>query len=229
MSRNIKDVRRDNMRALAESIGGITAMAERLGKSQSQISHLIGYTPIKNIGDRIAAEVEKAFGKPFGWLDRDHFGISDEAATYAQRIVSQYITVPLITWQEANQWQFLQKDYPPTQAESIVPVMAKINKKSFAIRMSNASMQTNQSISIPQGAIAVVDIAAKPKQGDLIVVANAKKYEPESKQEALIGQFSLENGKRLVKPLNTKYASTEIAGSMTISGVVRQVIHLFDQ
>jgi SOS-response transcriptional repressor LexA len=228
MSRNVKDIRRDNMRALAESIGGITAMAERLGKSQSQISHLIGYTPIKNIGDRIAAEVEKAFGKPFGWLDRDHFGITDEAATHAQRIVSQYITVPLISWQEANQWQFLQKDYPPTRAESIIPVMAKINKKSYALRMHNDSMQTNHSLTIPNGAIAVVDIAAKPKQGDVIVVANAKKYDPESKHEALIGQFSLENGRRLIKPLNNKYASSEITGAMTISGVVRQTINMLD-
>jgi len=228
MSRNVKDIRRDNMRALAESIGGITAMAERLGKSQSQISHLIGYTPIKNIGDRIAAEVEKAFGKPFGWLDRDHFGITDEAATHAQKIVSQYITVPLISWSEANQWQYLQKDYPPTRAETIIPVITKINKKSFALRMHNDSMQTSQSLTIPNGAVAVIDIGAKPKQGDLIVVATAKKYEPDSKQEALIGQFVLEGGRRLLKPLNSKFQATEITTSMNISGVIRQIIYVLD-
>jgi SOS-response transcriptional repressor LexA len=228
MSRNVKDIRRDNMRALAESIGGITAMAERLGKSQSQISHLIGYTPIKNIGDRIAAEVEKAFGKPFGWLDRDHFGITDEAATHAQRIVSQYITVPLISWVEANQWQFLQKDYPPTRAETIIPVITKINKKSFALRMYNDAMQTSNNITIPNGAVAVIDIGVKPKQGDLIVVANAKKYDPDSKQEALIGQYVSENGRRLIKPLNNKFQATEINNNMTINGVIRQVIHILD-
>ncbi|MDF2867538.1 MAG: ymfK [Gammaproteobacteria bacterium] len=228
MSRNVKDIRRDNMRALAESIGGITAMAERLGKSQSQISHLIGYTPIKNIGDRIAAEVEKAFGKPFGWLDRDHFGITEEAATHAQRIVSQYITVPLISWVEANQWQYLQKDYPPTRAETIIPVITKINKKSFALRMHNDSMQTNHSLTIPHGAVAVIDIGAKPKQGDLIVVANAKKYDPDSKQEALMGQYTTEGGRRLVKPLNDKHQATEINSNMIINGVIRQIIHVFE-
>jgi hypothetical protein len=33
------------------------------------MSHLIGISPVKNIGDRIAAQVEIAFGKPTGWLD----------------------------------------------------------------------------------------------------------------------------------------------------------------
>lgn len=228
MSRNVKDIRRDNMRALAESIGGITAMAERLGKSQSQISHLIGYTPIKNIGDRIAAEVEKAFNKPFGWLDRDHFGITEEAATHAQRIVSQYITVPLISWVEANQWQYLQKDYPPTRAETIIPVITKINKKSFALRMHNDSMQTSHSLTIPQAAVAIIDIGAKPKPSDLIVVTNAKKYDPDSKQEVLMGQYITEGGKRLVKPLNNKYPATEINANMAINGVIRQIIHVFE-
>lgn len=228
MSRNVKDIRRDNMRALAESIGGITAMAERLGKSQSQISHLIGYTPIKNIGDRIAAEVEKAFGKSFGWLDRDHFGITDEAATHAQRIVSQYITVPLISWTEANQWQFLQKDYPPTRAITIIPVITKVNKKSFALRMHNDSMQSSNQLTIPNGAVIVVDISAKPKQGDIVVAALAKKYDPDSKQEAIIGQFVNENGKRAAKPLNGKYHPVEITNNMTILGVVKQSINTIE-
>lgn len=228
MSRNVKDIRRDNMRALAESIGGITAMAERLGKSQSQISHLIGYTPIKNIGDRIATEVEKAFGKPFGWLDRDHFGITEEAATHAQRVVSQYITVPLISWTEANQWQYLQKDYPPTRAETIIPVITKVNKKSFALRIHNDSMQSNTSLCIPNQSIVIIDIGAKPKQGDIIVVTSSKKYDPDSKQEALFGQFVTEAGRKLVKPLNAKYPATEISNNMTISGVVRQIINVLE-
>lgn len=50
--------------------GAITAAAERLGKSQGQVSHFGGKSPIKNIGDDIAAEIEKAWVKPLGWLDQ---------------------------------------------------------------------------------------------------------------------------------------------------------------
>lgn len=57
--------------------GSITAAAERLGKSQGQVSHFGGKSPIKNIGDDIAAEIEKAWGKPLGWLDQ---GPRDETA-----------------------------------------------------------------------------------------------------------------------------------------------------
>lgn len=66
---NVKVIRRENMRALAKSAGGISKLALRLGKSQSQISHLIGTSPIKNIGDKVAAQIEAVFGKPPGWLD----------------------------------------------------------------------------------------------------------------------------------------------------------------
>jgi hypothetical protein len=50
--------------------GAITAAAAKLEKSQGQVSHFGGKNPIKNIGDDIAAEIEKAWGKPPGWLDQ---------------------------------------------------------------------------------------------------------------------------------------------------------------
>lgn len=50
--------------------GAVTAAAERLGKTQGQVSHFGGKTPIKNIGDDIATEIERAWGKPLGWLDQ---------------------------------------------------------------------------------------------------------------------------------------------------------------
>lgn len=51
--------------------GALTAAAERLGKTQGQVSHFGGKNPIKNIGDDIASEIEKAWAKPLGWLDQN--------------------------------------------------------------------------------------------------------------------------------------------------------------
>lgn len=51
--------------------GALTEAANRLGKSQGQVSHFGGKSPIKNIGDDIATEIEQAWGKPIGWLDQN--------------------------------------------------------------------------------------------------------------------------------------------------------------
>jgi hypothetical protein len=61
-----------NFRLLAGHPGGITEAADKLGKLQGQVSHFGGEKPIKNIGDKIAREIERAYKKPHGWLDRDH-------------------------------------------------------------------------------------------------------------------------------------------------------------
>jgi len=69
-SMEISDVRRANARFLALTVGGIGNMAFRMGKSQSQISHLIGEKPIKGIGNMIARQINVEFSKPAGWLDQ---------------------------------------------------------------------------------------------------------------------------------------------------------------
>ena len=67
----VKQIRLQNLRLLAEQVGGVTALASRLNRSQSQLSHLIGANPVKNIGDKFAALVEQVFGQPPGWLDQE--------------------------------------------------------------------------------------------------------------------------------------------------------------
>src|SRR6185312_8382095 len=100
---NVKEIRRRNLRVLARLVGGVTQLAERLGKSQSQISHLIGTNPVKNIGDKLAAEIERVFEKPNGWLDHEHAEIQEEGATYQVNFprVTSY-RVPLFTWAEVQ-------------------------------------------------------------------------------------------------------------------------------
>jgi hypothetical protein len=67
---DISEIRWKNFRLLAGHHGGITEAAAKLGKTQGQVSHFGGETPIKNIGAKVAREIEVAFAKPHGWLDR---------------------------------------------------------------------------------------------------------------------------------------------------------------
>lgn len=61
-----------NTRYLVEQIGGINALAEKMGKGQSQTSQFAGSNPIKNIGHKVAREIEIACNLPVGWLDNYH-------------------------------------------------------------------------------------------------------------------------------------------------------------
>ena len=58
--------------------GAIVDAANRLGKTPGQVSHFGGERPIKNIGDKIAASIEKAWAKSPGWLDQPHHSSGEE-------------------------------------------------------------------------------------------------------------------------------------------------------
>lgn len=83
------EIRRANARTLlASECGGTpTVFAERLGKALSQVNHIIGPNPTKNIGTKLAREIETVFGMPRGWLDADHSqGLSDDALLAGQLV-----------------------------------------------------------------------------------------------------------------------------------------------
>ncbi|MDM9639328.1 hypothetical protein [Acinetobacter nosocomialis] len=67
-----KSIRYLNTRILVEEVGGVSNFAEKINKGQSQTSQFAGTTPIKGIGNKVAREIEEAFGKPHGWLDVLH-------------------------------------------------------------------------------------------------------------------------------------------------------------
>lgn len=65
---NVKQIRYLNARRLVEQIGGISAFAEKIGRSQAQASNTFGSNPVRNIGDNLAAEIEQTFGLAPGAL-----------------------------------------------------------------------------------------------------------------------------------------------------------------
>lgn len=91
---DIKSIRRINLRRIARSAGGVTALARRVNHSQSQISHLIGPRPSKNIGDKLAAKFEAALHKPPGWLDKLHDGPTDFPPLFTNKVQSLINNAP---------------------------------------------------------------------------------------------------------------------------------------
>lgn len=89
--KTVKEIRLENARLLVREAGGQKGMIEKTGRSQSQISQLMGDNAEKPIGDSIARSLEKACGKPRGWLDQDHaernvadFEVRGPAASWSQ-------------------------------------------------------------------------------------------------------------------------------------------------
>jgi hypothetical protein len=64
-----EELRRKNAKALADLIGGLAEFGRKVEMSDSQVSQIIGRTPKKNIGNKIAPRIEDAFELPRGWLD----------------------------------------------------------------------------------------------------------------------------------------------------------------
>jgi len=210
---NVKDIRRQNLRSLAEAVGGITKMAKKLSKSQSQISHLIGNNPVKNIGDRVAAQAEEAFEKPSGWLDMPHYGIAEAATLY--EIVPDQRAAPLITWDKAKDWQEANANIP---YERLIPCNQAMGIRSFALKVQGDSMESPAGISFPNDAIIIIDPDHEYKSGSFVVAKL-----PYSK-ELTFKQLSIDSNCLYLKPLNPRYPLVPIPSKKLICGVVRQVI-----
>lgn len=59
-----------HLRDLIERHGGQSAVAEKLGVSRQQLSHVGAEKPIRNIGDKQARKIEMTFGLPIGHIDQ---------------------------------------------------------------------------------------------------------------------------------------------------------------
>lgn len=69
---DVTEIRRENLRAVANELGGNARLAEKLGQSSSFIGQLIGRNPKSNIGNTLARKIEIQLDKPRGWLDQPH-------------------------------------------------------------------------------------------------------------------------------------------------------------
>lgn len=73
----VQDIRRKRLRELVDerSAGNITAFADKVKKSSSQINDMLAAR--KPFGEKVARDLERRCRKPEGWLDHEH----DAAAT----------------------------------------------------------------------------------------------------------------------------------------------------
>lgn len=140
----IDDIRAENMRRLATEAGGNTQLAERLKRSESQISQWINrstnYGTGKPRGMRsgTARWIESQLNKPQGWLDRDHQdGISHSGDFPFPNQRAESVVAPfVIQWPFKNLRIERVAALPPSEIEvlegmllgAITTIEARLNK-----------------------------------------------------------------------------------------------------
>ncbi len=183
------EIRRRNAHYLSETVGGITAFADKLDKSQPQISHLIGDKPIKNIGAKIARQIEAAFNKGHGWLDHPHpehwpdqiTSLHQKPANVIAAPPIGYRRIPLIDYIQAGGFREVNGEF---HSEKEIFTDLDIGARCFAMIIKGNSMEPD----FKEGDRVIIDPDIIPSPGDFVVAkcnccdccdeATFKKYRP---------------------------------------------------
>lgn len=221
---NVKDIRRKNLRKLARLVGGITDLSERLDRSQSQISHLIGNSPIKNIGDRLANHIEGVFNKPRGWLDHEYGTEEEEGLYHLTKDSQSYYQVPLLSMQEAKE-RFIQlSNAAPKVYSNYLSTSIPLSSDAFAIRVENDCMEAPQGASFPKNSIIVLDTNCVPHGGKFILA----RLKQGTGATLLFRQLVVDGNQRYLKALNTHYPLIEMQVDDAVCGIVRFMLMEFN-
>ncbi|WP_020209010.1 LexA family protein [Gilvimarinus chinensis] len=158
---DISEIRYTNTRAIVSSVGSLVAFGDAIGKAPAYTSAIAGKKPRKKIGNKVAREIEQAFKKPHGWLDRLHSdgSLQEEAAIAATR------QVPLIAWVAAGAWCDSPDNYAPGDAEEYLDCPFPFSDHSFCLKIVGDSMTPDYR----EGEYILVDPAIEPKHGDDVV------------------------------------------------------------
>lgn len=86
--KDVRDLRRENLRKLIGENGGVLAMGLKLGYADgSFLSQVAGPNPRREVSEGIARSIESKLGMPAGWLDAQHVD-----ANFSQELMLECMT-----------------------------------------------------------------------------------------------------------------------------------------
>lgn len=203
--------RRTALQVLVDGLGrgGISKIAERLGKDPSYISRLL-YPPTKAGHKRMGEDMVDALNHAFPAWQGDvnvQFGLTLDLT---QR------KYPVISFVQAGQWREIVDSFPRGAGEDYIQASINYGRQTFVLKIIGTSMEPIFS----EGDMILVDPDIAPKPGDFVVAKNDeeeatfKKYRPRGTNETGETVFEL-------VPLNDDYATLrsdhqpiEIIGTM---------------
>lgn len=231
---DIKQIRYKNAVILRDLAGGVSDFAKKVDRSQPQMSNLVGDSPIKPIGHKLARYFETVFNKPNGWLDLPHHEIweiqkepnliKDERREFtvenvilvSEEVLQKRHDVPLLTWVSAGAWLQNHGSFSAKDAERWLPCPVPHSIMTFVLEVEGDSMTSpypNEK-SYPHGTLIYVD-PEKPIVNRCRVVAYLEKNEAYT-----FKRYVEDSGKKYLKPINPSYETIEITDDIRICGVV---------
>lgn len=123
---------------------------------------------------------------------------------------------PVISWVQAGEWNDIMDEFQPGHAEEWEPVPDAASQYCFWLRVVGDSMTATAGVSIPEGALILVDPEAPVVSGCLVV---AKLIDSD---QATFKRYIEDAGHKYLKPLNPAYPVIEVNGNCRIVGVVKE-------
>ncbi len=203
-----KEIRHQNLKWLIKERCNDTAaeMGRRLNRSPAQIGALVRKE--RNIGDKLAREIESVFGLEKGWMDAPQEGAKSEPPVSINQKISFVKLVPLISWVAAGKPADVTDHVHP---DEYFPCTVRCGRNSYALRVKGDSMSPDY----PPGSVIVVDPEKEPgHNSDVVVLLNHD-------DEATFKRLKYDGSRRILFPLNPLYDKILLDGrEYTICGVV---------
>lgn len=214
----IDELRRHNLSALSDEFGGVGKLAEALGKDSSQVSQWINGSKNSSTGrprgmrTSTCRDIERATGKPAGWLDTNHRKNPPRNANTTTG-PTLHAPVPLISWVQAGEWCGVVDNFAPGDADEWLPVPRAHGPNAYALRVRGVSMEPRYR----DGSIIFVDPGKQADHGSNVVVRM------DNEAEATFKQLVIEGENKFLRALNPDWPGPkliEINSNATICGVV---------
>lgn len=218
MKRRYETVRLNNLELLVAEAGSASVLARLAKTSNSYLSQIRNQfatakgTP-RGVGDKLAARLEWAMGKPNGWMDESHeVATGDQAVDNTEPGSGHGSLRPLISWVQAGEWTEIAGDFALDDAEDVLPCPIHCSADTFVLRVRGESMEPK----FHSGDLIFVDPQVAPVSGRYVVVRL------KDSQEATLKQLVVEEGRQYLKALNPDWPRRiiQVKSKATICGVV---------
>lgn len=132
--KDIDEIRRENLRRLEAELGGSSEAAQVIGMAPAQFINLRSGARDSKTGKprgmrkETARRIERAAGKPVGWLDIDHSAAGSELPPPAHAVISAPLLARVI---REVQREFTRNNYVPSDSQlaaAIAHVYAKASE-----------------------------------------------------------------------------------------------------
>jgi len=220
MTRKLERLRSENLERLIREAGTLKELARCAGTSSSylsQVRHRIR-TPSgkhRKVTDELAGMLERAIGKPEGWMDESHELETPGAGDNIEQVPHGRAGTnlrPLISWVQAGHWSENLAGPVPEDEVEWLPCPVRCSQQAFVLRVRGISMEPEFS----EDDLIYVDPEVEPVNGRHVVVRK------EGTDEATFKQFVNEDGRMFLRALNPDWPDriVEIDKAVTVCGVV---------